>query len=174
MTSLRQTVMLNNGLTESDADVYQDLLYQIAADYNGDSYNGTSYSISSSDNSDSDAANDNFILGMHWNMTTSVSSFIPNFSSIQPDASATKYKQVGSSWQAVNNVNLVHKRMNDLGDFGDIQTVYVEVAVAQPFWDFNSTSSHGSQNWVRNSQRSIKKFQYLYFVPCLQYTSVDD
>ena len=93
--------------------------------------------------------------------------------------------------------NILVRTMDKSACYGDIMAVYVSVNVNTPFWTFDNTTStfdsaHNTQNvssngnvsdgdgsrsldhWHRNLRYSTVTLDYLYYVPCMNYTSVTD
>ena len=50
---------------------------------------------------------------------------------------------------------------------------YVSVNINTPFWSFKDTK-HSKANWKRDLDYSNVNLDYLYYVPCMNYTSVTD
>lgn len=186
-TSLKKVVMDNNYLPSETAKMYTGLLGQMICDYNGVSYHT---GMSGNDFLNTVASN-NFIAGFKWNYDSDA---------VNTGLSLTaqrKYYSSGS-WHTVTE-NIVNKRMDTPGDYGDVCIVQLSVEVYQPMWGWTSGTSvtgnsdgswnnnHSADgqvtgdynyngtsglNWTRNATFRTQTFSYTYYVPCLNYKTV--
>lgn len=164
-TSLKKVVMENNYLPKEDAELYQDLLYQMVADFNGVTYNPVS-------NSFTGASSDQFISGMHWNFSSDAVISDP----LQLTGTVNQFNATSGTWTSVSK-QLVHKKMNQPADYGDIMIVQLRVGVYQPLWNWGTGGSttdykytgQSADSWTRYGQARSTEFVYTYYVPCLRY-----
>lgn len=183
MTSLQKVVMENNCLPIEDSELYKQLLVGLAEDFNG----GEAF------------ANDGtgeFIMNIGWNVgTDAVDSNGVSLKTSSPlSVTGTRDTYTNHSWTS-RNVELLHYQMDEVGAYGDVQTVQVRVRVRQPMWGFGRGSDtslsynaggtndgvaeggeYGAANWQnrtsRNPNGASAILSYTYYVPCLKYKSV--
>lgn len=165
-TSLKKVVMDNNYLPSETAKMYTGLLGQMICDYNGVAYH-TGMSGNAFLNP---VASNNFIAGIKWNYGSDA---------VNTGLSLTaqrKYYSSGS-WHTVTE-NIVNKRMDIPGDYGDVCIVQLRVEVYQPMWGWGSFSGNytysgqDSRQWNRYANFRTQTFSYTYYVPCLNYKTV--
>lgn len=159
-TSLRKVVMENDYLPSEDAEVFKEILAQLYKDFNH-----------VNDVTDIPNPYDEFIVELGWNYYKD-----PLFPSGIPTISAQRKYYNGSSWSNVN-VDIVHDKMSEIGNYGDITVVQLHAMVKQPTWGFTSSTSRGSQDWANDrTSASIAArtttFTYTYFVPCMKYKTL--
>ena len=168
MTSLQKVVMENNCLPEDEADLYQQLLCQMAANFNagsGDVFNPNDPTNFFQNNDDA------FILALDWNYKDDA----VNISGFNPVGTRYVYNNNGN-W-VPQQVNLLSKCMGDVAEYGDVQCIQIRVLVAQPTWGFMK-SNHTADDFRLQDSDNVKLdsrlgkthvFTYTYFVPCLKY-----
>lgn len=167
LTSMQKVVMENNCLPQEDAEMYQQILEHMAADFNGGTF------VNNNDGSKGE-----FVAAIDWNMTHDAMG-------IPLDIRSTRSWYNGTNWTE-KSVDIVHKQMGDPGAYGDIQTVQLRIKVWQPFWGFGGRDAgfgaqasdsveggeNGAPNWKRVVNYRSTVLTYTYFVPCLKYKSV--
>ena len=103
LTSMQKVVMENNCLPQEDAEMYQQILEHMAADFNGGTF------VNNNDGSKGE-----FVAAIDWNMTHDAIG-------IPLDIRSTRSWYNGTNWTE-KSVDIVHKQMGDPGAYGDIQT----------------------------------------------------
>ena len=184
MSSLTKVVQENNYLPEQDMNLYKKLFQNIADSMNGDK---SKYL----DNDEDTGANYQFVNGYTWNYDYSCAG--TDYTNKLPDVDATVTNVNGTP----ESRNILVRTMDKSACYGDIMAVYVSVNVNTPFWTFDNTTStfdsaNNTQNvamngkvsdgdgsrsldhWHRNLKYSTVTLDYLYYVPCMNYTSVTD
>lgn len=184
MSSLTKVVQENNYLPEQDMNLYKTLFTNIADSMNGDKSKYTN-------NDEDTGANYQFVNGYTWNYDSSCAG--TDYTNKLPDVDATVTNVNGTP----ESRNILVRTMDKSACYGDIMAVYVAVNVNTPFWTFdNNTSTFDSANntqnvssngnvsdgddsrsidhWHRNLKYSTVTLDYLYYVPCMNYTSVTD
>lgn len=184
MSSLTKVVQENNYLPEQDMNLYKTLFENIAYSMNGDK---SKYL----DNDEDTGANYQFVNGYTWNYDYSCAG--TDYTNKLEDVKATVTDVDGTSKPR----NILVRTMDKSACYGDIMAVYVSVNVNTPFWTFDNTTStfdsaNNTQNvamngkvsdgddsrsidhWHRNLKYSTVTLDYLYYVPCMNYTSVTD
>ena len=175
MTSMQKVVMENNCLPYEDAVLYQKMLYNMAADFNGEPFTNTG--------SQSDM-NNMFIKKLDWNNTHNA---VIGGSALNITGRRATY--TSSGW-VDRDVQIVHRQMSEVGAYGDIHTLQVRALVYMPFWGFAGDAEspwisspapgssvaaggeRGAASWNRNANAKTILLTYTYYVPCLQYKSV--
>lgn len=189
MSSLTKVVQENNYLPEQDMNLYQTLFEDVSYAMNGDK--------SKYKNNDEDTgSNYRFVNGYTWNYSTTSSGTA--YTNALPDVNATVTTVDGTQV----NRNILVRTMDKAACYGDIMAVYVSVNVNTPFWSFDNTTttangdedakggkyinverngkvsdgdgSRSLDHWHRNLKYSTVTLDYLYYVPCMNYTSVTD
>lgn len=184
MSSLTKVVQENNYLPEQDMNLYKTLFENIAYSMNGDK---SKYL----DNDEDTGANYQFVNGYTWNYDYSCAG--TDYTNTLEDVKATVTTVDGTQEPR----NILVRTMDKSACYGDIMAVYVSVNVNTPFWTFDNTTStfdaaNNTQNvssngkvsdgndsrsidhWHRNLKYSTVTLDYLYYVPCMNYTSVTD
>ena len=184
MSSLTKVVQENNYLPEQDMNLYKTLFENIAYSMNGDK---SKYL----DNDEDTGANYQFVNGYTWNYDYSCAG--TDYTNKLEDVKATVTDVNGTTEPR----NILVRTMDKSACYGDIMAVYVSVNVNTPFWTFDNTTStfdsaNNTQNvssngkvsdgdgsrsidhWHRNLKYSTVTLDYLYYVPCMNYTSVTD
>lgn len=175
MTSLQKVVTENNYLPSESAEVFKQILYAMATDFNS----GRTFTNANN------AQNEDFIEAIGWNVGQSATVV-----SGMEHLSANRSYWNGSGWQD-RSVQILHKDMGKPGAYGDVQTIQLYVKVVMPFWGFSTSSSDRANNgiqatgqgiaaggersaaaWNRNSRAKRVVFTYTAYVPCLKYQSV--
>ena len=141
-------------------------------------------------------ANYRFINGYTWNYSSGSAGTAYTNALQDVDATVTNVNGTPESR------NILVRTMDKSACYGDIMAVYVSVNVNTPFWTFDNTTStangdeeskggkyievayngkvsdgDGSRSvdhWHRNLKYSTVTLDYLYYVPCMNYTSVTD
>lgn len=152
--SMKHSVSDNNGLTSEAADMYKTLLKQMGKSYNTSSYN--------------------FVVG--FNLNSNHEAKDKNGSPL----SASSTLQVKDA----SGTNLVHWNAGDIGDYGDITCLQIQVGVVQPLWywggnkngdyNYNGQSADEWNRDVSGAGGHTIILDYTYFVPDLQYKSVTE
>lgn len=165
MSSLTKVVQENNYLPENEKEVYDTLFRNIADMMNGDK--------SKYDNDSEKTGSDyQFVNGFQWNYAKDSKGTI-NYANKVDDIMADVTDVKGTS----NNRNILVRSMDKSACYGDIMLVYVSVNVNTPFWTFQLGKDEGRYNlttWSRNVAYSNVTMDYVYYVPCMNYTSVTD
>ena len=184
MSSMTKVVQENNYLPEQDMNLYKTLFQNIAYSMNGDKSKYTN-------NDETTGENYRFVNGYTWNYDYSCAG--TDYTNKLPDVDATVTNVNGTP----ESRNILVRTMDKSACYGDIMAVYVAVNVNTPFWTFDNTTStfdsaHNTQNvssngtvsdgndsrsidhWHRNLRYSTVTLDYLYYVPCMNYTSVTD
>lgn len=184
MSSLTKVVQENNYLPEQDMNLYKTLFENLSYSMNGDK---SKYL----DNDEDTGENYRFINGYTWNYDYSCAG--TDYTNNLPDVDATVTNVNGTP----ESRNILVRTMDKSACYGDIMAVYVSVNVNTPFWTFDNTTStfdsaNNTQNvssngkvsdgdgsrsldhWHRNLKYSTVTLDYLYYVPCMNYTSVTD
>jgi len=175
MTSLQKVVTENNYLPSESAEVFKQILYAMATDFNS----GRTFTNANN------AQNEDFIEAIGWNIGQNATVV-----SGMETLNANRSYWTGSGW-STRNVRILHKDMGEVGAYGDVQTIQLYVKVVMPFWGFSSDSTDASVNgitgtgqavaaggergaaaWNRNSRAKRVTFTYTSYVPCLKYQSV--
>ena len=184
MSSLTKVVQENNYLPEQDMNLYKTLFQNIADSMNGDKSKYTN-------NDETTGENYRFINGYTWNYSSGSAGTA--YTNTLEDVNATVTNVNGTP----ESRNILVRTMDKSACYGDIMAVYVAVNVNTPFWTFDNTTStfdaaNNTQNvssngkvsdgdgsrsidhWHRNLRYSTVTLDYLYYVPCMNYTSVTD
>ena len=184
MSSMTKVVQENNYLPEQDMNLYKTLFQNIADSMNGDKSKYTN-------NDETTGENYQFVNGYTWNYDYSCAG--TDYTNKLPDVDATVTNVNGTP----ESRNILVRTMDKSACYGDIMAVYVAVNVNTPFWTFDNTTStfdsaNNTQNvssngkvsdgddsrsvdhWHRNLKYSTVTLDYLYYVPCMNYTSVTD
>lgn len=165
MSSLTKVVQENNYLPENEKEVYDTLFRNIADMMNGDK--------SKYDNDSEKTGSDyQFVNGFQWNYSKNSKGTI-NYANKVDDIMADVTDVKGTT----NNRNILVRSMDKSACYGDIMLVYVSVNVNTPFWTFQTGKDEGRYNlttWSRNVAYSNVTMDYVYYVPCMNYTSVTD
>ena len=184
MSSLTKVVQENNYLPEQDMNLYKTLFENLSYSMNGDK---SKYL----DNDEDTGENYRFINGYTWNYDSSCAG--TDYTNALQDVDATVTNVNGTP----ESRNILVRTMDKSACYGDIMAVYVAVNVNTPFWTFDNTTStfdsaNNTQNvamngkvsdgdgsrsldhWHRNLKYSTVTLDYLYYVPCMNYTSVTD
>lgn len=183
MSSMTKVVQENNYLPEEEANVYKTLFQQLMRQLNGTT-NGAGN------------PNEIFVNGFDWNLESG-SYATRTYTNNMADINATVSNNAGNSV----NRNILVRYMNTPACYGDIMVCYVSVNVNTPFWSFNtnhrassnpngnghnmdlvatngdafdSADINSADNWVRNPAFQTIDMNYVYYVPCMHYTSVTD
>lgn len=180
MSSLTKVVQENNYLPENEKEVYDTLFRNIADMMNGDK----SKYDSDSEKTGSDYQ---FVNGFQWNYAKDSKGTI-NYANKVDDIMADVTDVKGKKY----NRNILVRSMDKSACYGDIMLVYVSVNVNTPFWyfttkteDVSKTATNGKAyeigdnsrsltTWKRNVAYSNVTMDYVYYVPCMNYTSVTD
>ena len=143
------------------------------------------------DNDEETGENYRFINGYTWNYSSGSAGTA--YTNTLEDVNATVTDVNGTP----ESRNILVRTMDKSACYGDIMAVYVAVNVNTPFWTFDNTTStfdsaNNTQNvamngkvsdgddsrsidhWHRNLKYSTVTLDYLYYVPCMNYTSVTD
>lgn len=184
MSSLTKVVQENNYLPEQDMNLYKTLFENLSYSMNGDKSKYTN-------NDETTGENYRFINGYTWNYDSSCAGTDYTNKLEDVDATVTDVNGIPESR------NILVRTMDKSACYGDIMAVYVAVNVNTPFWTFDTTTStfdaaNNTQNvssngkvsdgdgsrsidhWHRNLRYSTVTLDYLYYVPCMNYTSVTD
>lgn len=184
MSSLTKVVQENNYLPEQDMNLYKTLFENLSYSMNGDKSKYTN-------NDETTGENYRFINGYTWNYDSSCAG--TDYTNKLEDVDATVTNVNGTP----ESRNILVRTMDKSACYGDIMAVYVAVNVNTPFWTFDTTTStfdaaNNTQNvssngkvsdgddsrsidhWHRNLKYSTVTLDYLYYVPCMNYTSVTD
>lgn len=164
MSSLTKVVQENNYLPEQQAELYKTLFTNIADSMNGDK---TKYDADS-EKTGSDYV---FVNGFNWNYKSSSNGTTYTRKLDDVDAS------VANISGGLVNRNILIRSMDKAACYGDIMAVYVSVNVNTPFWTFQPSKDNDRNNaktWTRDVKYSNVTLDYLYYVPCMNYTSVTD
>lgn len=167
-SAMQNVVMQNNYMPEYEAKVFQQLLKNMADDYNS----GVTSDVNAYSDGSTHSVND-FVLYLDWNY---------NDSAVLPTSSITSI---------ADSVSRVHTRMgvdsysSSVPDYGDIVVIQLRVVVAQPTWNFMKQSGAGFKTIVAGNTGSSEKMEnnhvtdvgdmftteldYTYYVPCLRY-----
>ncbi len=175
MTSLQKVVTENNYLPSESAEVFKQILYAMATDFNS----GRTFTNANN------AQNEDFIEAIGWNVGQNAT-VVSGMETLH----ANRSYWTGSGWSN-RNVQILHKDMGEVGAYGDVQTIQLYVKVVMPFWGFSSDADDASVNgiqqtgqavaaggergaaaWNRNSRAKRITFTYTSYVPCLKYQSV--
>ena len=152
MTSMQKIVIENNYLPEQDFAMYESIFQQLSDDMN----NG-----------------DVFItgIGMNYNTNAQGSGVLEHLYSTDDTRGTVD--------------DLLVKKMDKPAQYGDVMICQARVQIAQPVWGFGTaktgyadTAYHDydgedSTKWNRVGYRTVTLY-YTYYVPCLNYTSVED
>ena len=184
MSSLTKVVQENNYLPEQDMNLYKTLFENLSYSMNGDK---SQYL----DNDEETGENYRFVNGYTWNYSSGSAGTA--YTNTLEDVNATVTNVNGTP----ETRNILVRTMDKSACYGDIMAVYVSVNVNTPFWTFDNNTStfdaaHNTQNvssngkvsdgngsrsidhWHRNLRYSTVTLDYLYYVPCMNYTSVTD
>lgn len=184
MSSLTKVVQENNYLPEQDMNLYKTLFENLSYSMNGDK---SQYL----DNDEETGENYRFVNGYTWNYSSGSAGTA--YTNTLEDVNATVTNVNGTP----ETRNILVRTMDKSACYGDIMAVYVAVNVNTPFWTFDTTTStfdaaNNTQNvalngkvsdgddsrsidhWHRNLKYSTVTLDYLYYVPCMNYTSVTD
>lgn len=161
MVGVQRAVMDNNTLPADIESTYRKIFVNMAKDYN---------------------RGENFIDGLGWNYGGDMSGGMSDVLNMR----GRRQVYTGSGW-VEQDVEIVHKDMKKVGDYGDIMAVQFWVRVRQPLWGFGnsggtdetrvidkntwSNTDHNAKNWNRSIAR-MTELVYTYYVPCLRYRSV--
>lgn len=175
MTSLQKVVTENNYLPSESAEVFKQMLYAMATDFNS----GRTFTNANN------AQNEDFIEALGWNVGQNATVT----SGMETLTANRSYWQSGGWHQ--RSVRILHKNMGEVGSYGDVQTIQLYVKVVMPFWGFSTSGSDRANNgiqatgqavaaggergaaaWNRNSRAKRVTFTYTSYVPCLKYQSV--
>lgn len=165
MSSLTKVVQENNYLPENEKEVYDTLFRNIADMMNGDK---SKYDA----DSEKTGSDYQFVNGFQWNYSKDSKGTI-NYANKVDDIMADVTDVKGTT----NNRNILVRSMDKSACYGDIMLVYVSVNVNTPFWTFQTGKDEGRYNlttWSRNVAYSNVTMDYVYYVPCMNYTSVTD
>lgn len=166
MTSMQKTVTENNYLPEAEYNMYKSMLKQLADDMNGVS-NGLG------------DANDIFIAGIGTNYGAGGGN--TNASDMKCLSSMKTYNNSGTGG-AVTQYEILDTDMSKKASYGTIMVVQVRVKINQPFWSWGSATASStysykgedSEKWTRDIKYRQKTLFYTYYVPCLQYQTLED
>lgn len=156
--SMKHSVSDNNGLTSEAADMYKTLLKQMGSAYNTSSYN--------------------FVVGFNLNSSSEAKDKNGNALSASSNLSIT------GKDNANHDVDLVHWNAGDIGDYGDITCLQIQVGVVQPLWYWGG-NKNGDYNYNGEDATSWNRdvsgagghtitLDYTYFVPDLKYKSITE
>lgn len=165
MSSLTKVVQENNYLPANEAEVYKTLFTNIADMMNGDK---SKYD----EDSEKTGSDYQFVNGFQWNYASNSKGTV-NYANKVDDINADVTDVRGTT----KNRNILVRSMDKSACYGDIMLVYVSVNVNTPFWTFQTGKDNGRYNattWSRNVAYSNVTMDYVYYVPCMNYTSVTD
>lgn len=171
MSSLTKVVQENNYLPENEANVYRTLFKNLANTMNV--HNKILRDEHGKKVGETENENDgDFINGFQWNYAKDSKGTI-NYANKVDDIMADVTDVRGTT----NNRNILVRSMDKSACYGDIMLVYVSVNVNTPFWTFQLGKDEGRYNlttWSKNVAYSNVTMDYVYYVPCMNYTSVTD
>lgn len=165
MSSMQQVVMKNNYLPKSDYIMYASVLRELANSMNGSE------------------PNDKFIVGIGTNYGTPVTSI----GSSGGNTNANDMHTLSSLNVKLEHTGATHNAlcldMSKPASYGSIMVVQARVKINQPFWNWTSTlmgnndyeyNGEDSTEWTRKLDYYTKTLYYTYYVPCLQYQTLQD
>ena len=184
MSSMTKVVQENNYLPEQDMNLYKTLFEDLSYSMNGDKSQYLN-------NDEETGENYRFVNGYTWNYSSGSAGTA--YTNTLEDVNATVTNVNGTP----ETRNILVRTMDKSACYGDIMAVYVSVNVNTPFWTFDTNTTtfdaaHNTQNvamngkvsdgndsrsidhWHRNLRYSTVTLDYLYYVPCMNYTSVTD
>lgn len=165
MSSMQQIVMKNNYLPESDYIMYTNIFRNLA-----DSMNGTE-------------PNDKFIVGIGTNYGSPVTAVATSGGNTNSTTMRTldELKVQLEHTNAMKNALCLD--MSKPASYGSIMVVQARVKINQPFWNWTTSllgtndygySGEDGEKWSRKLDYYTKTLYYTYYVPCLQYQTLQD
>lgn len=185
MSSLTKVVQENNYLPANEAEVYKTLFKNLANTMNV--HNKILRDENGKEVKETENENDgDFINGFQWNYASNSKGTV-NYANKVDDINADVTDVRGTT----KNRNILVRSMDKSACYGDIMLVYVSVNVNTPFWTFTTGSpkakdtatngkawemdtTRGADTWSKNVAYSNVTMDYVYYVPCMNYTSVTD
>lgn len=176
MSSMTKVVQENNYLPENEAKVYETLFKNLAGsmnvsrkvirDINGTA-TGTKGKVIKVEDNETEG---DFVNGFQWNYHKGSKGTV-NYTNSLLDINADVTDVNGNK----KNRNVLVRYMDKSACYGDIMVCYVSVYVNTPFWTFQTGKDEGRYNlttWTRNFTHTETKLDYVYYVPCMNYTSI--
>ena len=165
MSSMQQIVMKNNYLPESDYIMYTNIFRNLA-----DSMNGTE-------------PNDKFIVGIGTNYGSPVTAVATSGG----NTTSTTMRTLDELKVQLEHTNAMKNAlcldMSKPASYGSIMVVQARVKINQPFWNWTTSllgtndfgySGEDGDKWSRKLDYYTKTLYYIYYVPCLQYQTLQD
>ena len=161
--SLQKVITENNYLPEGEYNMFMEIFDNIGKTMNGGKVTDSLNSVEQNFIIYKKSNGKDHAVSINWKDS-------PEHMASVPQVYARVYNKSTGNYQ---QKNVVHSKLYDPADYGDVMYIEVNVDILQPTWGFvHDRGALSSASWDRVADYATTTFTYNYLVPCLKYQSV--